>query len=211
MENRCLRVTVLLCLALGQLGLAVEQSDAVFDLSYHDTDMDDLYNYGLMFDVMVRGWYENGLGFGVAAGGGGYRADARTSSFASGLVTNAKASGHILTMPLGASALYQLPLGDDALVSFDAGFRYVLVRPNADLRANLAGVGRINHEIDVDHGWIGVLGLNYEKTLTEKVSWRVGGGYQFDIDEGKAEWLGVDIGDNELESVFLRIGLVFRE
>lgn len=211
MRNSCLVAAVLLCLILCQMSPAVDESDAVLGLSYHDTSMDELYDYGLMGDVMIRGWYENGLGFGVAVGAGGYRADARTSSLASGIVTAAKSSGYVLTFPLGVSALYQIPAGEDAILSFDAGFRYVLVEPNADLRANRAGAGPIDHKIDIDHGWTGVLGLNFEKRISEKVSWLVGGGYQFDIDKGKAEWMGIDIGDNELESVFLRIGLVFRE
>jgi len=198
-------------LVMCPVSQAVQESDAMLGLSYHDSEWEDMYDYGLLGDVMIRGWYANNLGFAVAVGAGAYRADASTNSFASGTVRNAKASGHVMMLPIGISGLYRLPLGEDAALSFDAGFRYVLVEPNADLRATLNGAGPINHKIDIDHGWTGVLGLNYEKKISENVAWLVGGGYQFDIDEGRAQWLGVNIGDNELESLFIRIGLVFKD
>jgi hypothetical protein len=211
MRTSLLCVTILGCLVLCSAGQAVEKSDAVFGLSYHDPDMDDLYDDGLMFDVMIRGWYENGLGFGVAVGGGGYQAGGTAGSFTTGTVTPARAFGNVFTFPVGMSGLYQIPLGKDAILSFDAGFRFVYVRSDADLRATLAGVGTFKDEIDIDNAWIGVLGLNYEKQISDRVSWLVGGGYQFDLAKGEAEWRGVDLGDNELESVFLRIGIVFKD
>jgi len=204
-------VTILGCLVLCPVSQAVDQSDIVFDVSYHDPDTDDLYDDGLMFDVMVRGWYKNGLGFGVAVGAGGYRADGTASSFTTGTVTPAKASGNVWTLPIGMSGLYQIPLGEDAVLSFDAGFRYVTVHSDADLRATLAGVGTFKDEIDIDNGWTGVIGLNYERQISDSISWLVGGGYQFDLAKGEAEWRGIDLGDNELESVFLRIGMVFKD
>ena len=211
MKTSLLCVTILGCLALCPAGQAVEKSDAVFGLSYHDPDLDDLYDDGLMFDIMIRGWYKSGLGFGVAVGGGEYQAGGTAGSFATSTVTPTKASGSIWTLPLGMSGLYQIPLGKDAILSFDAGFRFVYVHSDADLRAAQAGVGTFKDEIDIENAWIGVLGLNYERQISDKVSWLVGGGYQFDLAKGEAEWRGVNLGDNELESAFLRIGLVFKD
>jgi hypothetical protein len=211
MKTLAVFTTILGCFVLCPVGQAVNQSDIVFDLSYHEPDMDDVYKYGAMFDVMVRGWYENNLGFAVAVGGGGYQADGPAASFATSTVTPAKASGNIWMMPIGMSGLYQIPLGKDAILSFDAGFRFVTVHSNANLRATLAGVGTFKDEIDIDNGWTGVIGLNFEKQISDSISWLIGGGYQFDIDKGEAKWRGVDLGDHELESAFVRIGIVFKD
>jgi len=211
MKTLVVFTTILGCLILCPVGQAVNQSDIVFDLSYHDPDVDDVYDFGLMFDVMVRGWYKNHLGFAVAVGAGGYQADGTASSLTTATVTPAKTSGNIWTLPIGMSGLYQIALGKDAMLSFDAGFRFVTVHSDADLRATLAGSGTFKDEIDIDNGWIGVLGLNYEKQISDNVSWLIGGGYQFDIDKGEAEWRGIDLGDNKLESVFMRIGMVFKD
>ena len=211
MRTSVLCVTLLGCFTLCPVGQAVNRSDIVFDLSYHDPDMDNLYDDGLMFDVMVRGWYENNLGFAVAVGGGGYRADTRASSFGAGKVTTVKASGNVWMLPIGMSGLYQIALGKHGLLSFDAGFRYVMNNSKADLRATIPGSGTFKDELDIEPGWTGVLGLNYERQISDSVSWLIGGGYQFDIDRGEVEWQGLDIDDNELESLFLRVGLVFKD
>lgn len=204
-----------LCIALFGFSIlspvtqAVDQSDAVLGFSYHDPK-EDPYNDGFLFDAMLRGWFDNGLGFGVAGGAGAYRAEETLSSYDGATLLTIKASGNVVAVPIGMSALYQVPMGDNAILSFDAGLRYVLVNSNADLRATIVGTGTVKDDLDIDNAWIGVLGINYERQITDRLSWLVGGGYQFDVSEGEVEWMGIDLGDNELESVFVRLGLVFK-
>lgn len=185
---------------------------------------DDDWDIGYGASAQVIFWSDTGLGFALSAGaqqweinddvtaygedlGGGYG-----YGYAAGL------EGDAMMIPLGASALYRVALGQTASLTLEGGLRYVIVNSNiefvqaeaiADMYGNYITYAE-SYEIDIENGIVGVLGADFEMEVSPGFRLFAGAGYQFDVLKGDTSIVGFDIDyENELKAIYFRAGLAF--
>jgi len=183
---------------------------------------DDSWDIGYGASAQVIFWTETGLGFGLYAGaqmwdvtddvvvygedlGGGV-------GYAQGLGLD----GEAIMIPVGASALYKIALGETASLTLEGGVRYVIVNSNveliyaeafADAYGNYIAAAE-SYEIDFDDGIVGVVGADFELALSEGFYLFAGAGYQFDVLKGDITVGGINSEvENELNAVYARAGI----
>jgi len=134
--------------------------------------------------------------------------------------------GDAVIIPLGASAIYDIPLSQ-AMLSLIAGVDYAFV--NGDITANmLDGVfdpygnvltaDRWKEDVEVKGNLLGKIGGQITFPLNDSLKLYIGGGYQFDIVKSDikitgSRWRdydGLKVGENELAGAFGEAGLVFK-
>ncbi len=54
---------------------------------------------------------------------------------------------------------------------------------------------------------MGIIAADIEAKVTENISLLGGIGYQFDLKKGDIQFLGENLGENELEAFFVRAGI----
>lgn len=118
-----------------------------------------------------------------------------------------KADGDAVMIPLGISALLRpLPSNSPFTLTLEGGLRYVVV--NSDITITATDYEYIyEDEVDIDNGLIGLIGADLSIPIAPKASVGLGMGYQFDISKGDATWVGINIGENELEGFYINLGL----
>lgn len=185
---------------------------------------DDDWDIGYGASAQVIFWSDTGLGFALSAGvqkwdindevtsygeylGGGYG-----YGYAAGL------QGDAMMIPLGASALYRVALGQTASLTLEGGLRYVIVNSSvefveaeaiADRYGNVIAYAQ-SYDIDIDNGLVGVLGADFEMEVSPGFRLFAGAGYQFDVMKGDTTIGGVDLDyENELKALYFRAGLAF--
>lgn len=151
------------------------------------TPNEDIFSYGETLP--------NGLGYGFAS----------------------QLDGEAMLFPVGASGLWKTQIGKDAKLIFEAGIRYVFVQSDVEVKyaeaisgpgGTIVSEGKVDN--DIDDGVIGLVAVDLQIPLSDKVLGFVGGGFQFDISKGGQKIGGEDIDyDNELKAAFLRAGIRF--
>ena len=127
----------------------------------------------------------------------------------------------IVAVPVGASLLARIPLGDIVSLRGEVGARYVAMDiddwDDDDYhhhhRRYYGDRDRYYHPdkyLDVDDTSLAVVSLQLEFDLAPAVL-AVGGGYQFDLQKPDVEYLGRPIGEVNLSGAlfFVDVGLVF--
>lgn len=130
-------------------------------------------------------------------------------------------SGDAAVLPLGASALVKLPLTDVISFDLEVGLRYLFVDASIDVdteeRLELYENGILvdatkseiqQYEVEIDDGFVGLLGADCIIKLAENFALTIGGGYQFDILKAEASIDGSSEGidDVEFNGAFARAG-----
>lgn len=135
--------------------------------------------------------------------------------------------GDATLVPVGASAIYNIPLGQNVL-SLEAGLKYVFVNSRAkanmidgvvDSRGNVVSgsVEKWQEDVEIGNNLLGSIGAQIDIPLNQQVKLYIGGGYQFDIVKGdvelKSDWAdydGIKTTENELGSVFAEAGIAYK-
>lgn len=159
----------------------------------------DVYESGWALEVQYRNWLwdVNGLAFSVGI--------ERWSADEDSLDWAGSPSGELTLFTLGASWVGLVLETESDVVTVEAGLRFHLASSDIELRTD-AGVS----DVDVGNGVTGMLGLGYERRLTETVSLAASVAYKPDLLVGDAEAGGNKLRDNKLESWGVQLGLRWR-
>ena len=136
-----------------------------------------------------------------------------------------KYEGDATLVPLGASAIYDIPLGQ-AVLSLEAGLKYVFVSSSVkanmldgviDSQGNVLIADMWKEDVEIGNNLLGSLGAQINIPLNQQVKLYIGGGYQFDIVKGdvelKSDWSdydGIKTTENKLGSAFAEAGIAFK-
>lgn len=201
---------------------AAEPSAATMDLSgslvYFSPKDDDSYDGGGGLEIQGRMWLADNFGVAVVLGMDWYNVNSDLEDdfedvmlFLTGLDMSASIDDTVSLLPIGASAVYRLPMAEGFDVTVQAGLRYVLV---GDPELKLSALGDSDKtDIEIDNGLVGVIEAGLDANLFDPIFLFAGAGYQFDIMKGETQYsesdwraaLG-DLDDNELEAWFIRGG-----
>lgn len=174
--------------------------------NYMVPEDDDVFDEGWGGELQVRFWITPSLGIALAGGYAQWEVDERRFTVGEGRgVLDADLDGEIDMVPVGASLLLRPFSGDRVGLVLEGGARYVFIDSDTDVR--IAGT---RNRIDVDDAVIAVAAATIEIDLTEDVFLAIGGGYQWDVDKGDAEFLDEDFDDIELEAAFAQAGIGVR-
>lgn len=200
-------------------GTAVAQEDAAMTstefagaLQYFMPGQDDDYDSGFGAEAQIRFWQSQNLAFALAGGLASWEINDQEAVVSDGLVAVAASmEGDVMLVPIGGSILFRPTLSGNLDLIIEAGLRYVIVESDAE--ATIAAADAFGNvvggtaDIEIDNGVVGLIAANLEAELSPGVSLLGGVGYQFDIAKGDAEWMGEDLGENELKAFFIRAGL----
>jgi hypothetical protein len=217
-------------LAIGLLGTRVgaaepEKSwtDPTFDLigaatwtiptGDNDADWLDAYEIKGVF------WLTPKFGVGGSWGLGGWSIDDESirPPYALPVLEDEDSTLSIATMPIGAS-LYLRPLIQGSFsINLEAGVRYMIAWD--DVSVTLDGESPvtgddiaifISNDGDVDGGWIGLLGADFEFHVSSAFYVSLGAGYQFDLSEQTFRLWNEPPRELSFEGIALRAGLGLR-
>lgn len=199
--------------AFSQEEVRLRLTEITGTVQYFMPGEDDAYDSGFGAEGQIRFWQDAHVGFALAAGVASWDVNDQEYIESDGFTAvGASIKGSVLLVPIGGSILFRPTISDNFTLTFEGGLRYVIVESDAEaafavVDARGAAVGG-SGDIDIDNGIIGLVAVNLEAAVSPGVSLLGGLGYQFDVAKGDAEWLGEDLGENELKAFFLRAGLV---
>jgi hypothetical protein len=178
---------------------------------YFSPKDDDTYDFGLGAEAQVRFWGEEGFGWALSVGLCSWAIEDQSLSGTDGsLSVSADFDGSVLLLPLGGSVLFRPKLSDEVSLVLEGGLRYVVVNSNVDADLEVSDGSTTvfaKEEVDVENGFVGIIGANLEIEVAETTDLLVGIGYQFDLAEGDVELLDEKLGENELEAFYVRAGV----
>lgn len=182
--------------------------------TYYIPNQDDDWDYGLGGELQLRIWANPSVGVALAGGGSYWQINEDSGVSDNGLVVvEVDVEGGAVFIPVGGSLLIRAPLGENAHVVFEGGVRYVIAESNIEVTgtaSNGSASRTIDEEFEFDDGVVGVVGAYAEAGLSANSAIFGGIGYQFNIDEPTAEFEGEDVGDVNIEALYVRFGLVTR-
>ena len=161
----------------------------------------DLYDYAYGVEVEYRNWFWDPVGFALSVGVSSWEAKGGSSGVDSAELRDL--SGQLTAIPVGPSIIYKIADVTDWNLTTEAGLRYVFAQSAIDYKRATSEDGGT---LDIDGGFIAVLGLDYERYFGVGKSFFVGAGYQFDLEEGAIQVSDIGNKDNQLEAFFARVG-----
>lgn len=164
----------------------------------------DLYQetgYGL--EVQYRNWTYDPIGLALSLGLARWEANSDSKQIFAADMSDA--SGTLTLIPVGGSLVYRLVDWTEWGLIAEAGVRYVLTQSNMDFLRTLPD-RRYREEMDIKNGWVGVLGLDYERLFSNGWTMFLGMSYQMDIQTGRIEVNTGHLQDNELQALFFKVG-----
>jgi hypothetical protein len=185
---------------------------------------DDDWDKGYGASARVIFWQESGLGLALSIGVQKWDVNDEVYSYGEylgygiGYGYAAGLEGDATMIPLGASGLYKIPVGQTATLTLEGGIRYVIVNSNvkfveAEALADSYGYSindSYSYDVDYDNGIVGLIGAEFDVELSKGFRLFAGAGYQFDLMKGDTEVAGIDINyENELKAAFIRAGLAW--
>ncbi|MBI1929695.1 hypothetical protein HYR99_36285 [Candidatus Poribacteria bacterium] len=194
---------------------AKQETEFVGTAIYYKPGQDDDYDNGFGAEAQARFWLNPSVGLALSLGAASYQINEQEEIMSYGLVAvGVSMEGDVTLIPLGGSILFR-PVSDNKLaLTLEAGIRYVIVDSQAKAEIAAANAfGDFVHTRDtikIDNGVVGVVGANIEGKVSPQVSLLAGLGYQFDIVQSDAKWMGEDLGDNELKALLVKAGIVIR-
>jgi len=180
--------------------------------SFSPLSTDDNWDSAFGLDIELVNWVSPALGFAAAIGAQQW--NARTVELMdyypdSGTSVSARLSGDATICPIGLSILLRPIKSRTAELTLEAGARYAMVNSNVSARYTIedaAGTEYSQDLIHMDDGFYGLLGLDIAFPVSPYAKISLGGGYQFDISRGDAEFNDTNIGNTEFEASIVRIG-----
>lgn len=181
-----------------------------------DDFWDKAYGGGIQGVMWVNADFALAAGLGIQSWKVNEEIFGQRSGYASGLGVGEahQIVGDATMVSLGASGMYDIPLGEKAKIRLEGGIRYVVISPSIDYEYAIAVTdGRYvyweeyQYEVDIDNGFVGFIGADFDYDMGS--GWRIfaGGGYQFDISKGDISAESLNIGENELAGAFIRGGV----
>ena len=161
-------------------------------------------------------WVQPNFGFGIEAGIQSWKAvdDVYVMQVVYNQRFYAQDKGDMNIFPIGASALFNIPLGDKAKITLEGGIKYMFVQSDVEhieeIPLGISGNNIIydtyKDDVDIDNGMVGFIGADIDFDLGS--GWRLfaGGGYQFDIMKGDIDTAGLKT-ENELAGAFVKGGI----
>ncbi len=183
---------------------------------------DDDWDKGFGAFAQIVFWQESGLGIALSIGTQSWDVNDDVYFFGEDLGYGigygyaAGLEGDATMIPLGASGLYKISLGQAANLTLEGGIKYVVVNSDvkfveAEALADSYGYSisdSYSYDVDIDNGIVGVVGAEFDVELSKGFRLFAGAGYQFDLVKGDMEVDGFDVNyENELKAAFLRAGL----
>ncbi len=153
-----------------------------------DNDADWLNTYELKGVY----WLTPRFGIGGAWGLGSWEVedDSLQPPYALPVLEDKDTDLNIALMPLGASLFLRPVVENRFSVNLEAGVRYLFAWDDVSVRqsgdAPLTGDEisiSISHDGDVDGGWVGLLGADFEFLVSSAFFVSLGAGYQFDLSD----------------------------
>jgi hypothetical protein len=182
---------------------------------YYYTGDDTAYDSGIGVDLQTRFWFNPYLGCALGLGAASWEVNAmEIAESYDGFSVGVTVEGSVTHFPLGGAILFR-PVDSRALaLTLEAGVRYVVIDSHAEAAVTVADpFGNrlyLRDTIEFDDVVVGLIGVNIESKVNDELSLLAGFGYQFDLDKGHAEWMGRDLGENELKAFLFKLGLVLR-
>jgi len=183
---------------------------------------DDSWDIGYGASAQVIFWTDSGLGLALSAGAQIWDVNDDVTGYVEdvggGFVAKYREGfeGDAVMLPLGASGLYRIALGETTSLILEGGLRYVIVNSNVkfveafevDDATGNALVEAMSYDIDLDNGVVGLVGGDFEVALSESFNLFAGAGYQFDVLKGDISVVGIDSDvENELKAFYARAGI----
>jgi len=193
--------------------LPKQETDIAVTAIYYKPGQDDNYDNGFGAEAQARFWFNQNIGLALSLGAGAFQVKDQeitesTGSIAAGLSLN----GDISLVPIGGSLLFKPVNNARIQLTLEAGIRYVLVNSQAEVEfatANASGdFVYVKDTIDMENGVVGVIGANIEGKVGKQVSLLAGIGYQLDLVKGESKWRNVELDNNELKALLVKIGIV---
>jgi hypothetical protein len=213
-----------LTLAAGVYGGSAKSSELKLGGEAVRPGQDDDWDKGYGASARVIFWQESGLGLALSIGAQKWDVNDETYSsgeylgYGIGYGYAAGLEGDATMVPLGASGLYKIPVGQTANLTLEGGVRYVIVNSNVkfvEAEALVDAYGNAvtdsySYDVDFDNGIVGLIGAEFDIELSKGFRLFAGAGYQFDLVKGDTQVEGIDINyENELKAVFIRAGLAW--
>jgi len=225
-ENAVTKKWIVGAVMVGVLAACVHDAAANLEIKISGEGIlpgnDDDWDIGYGASAQMIFWSETGLGFALSAGAQKWDVNDDVTSYGLDLGGGigygyaAGLEGDAMMIPLGASVLYRIALGQTASLTLEGGLRYVIVNSNvefvqAEALADIYGnyiTSSEAYEIDIDNGIVGVVGADFEMEVSPGFRLFAGAGYQFDVLKGDTAIGGIDLDyENELKAIYLRAGL----
>ncbi len=182
---------------------------------YYYTGDDTAYDSGFGIDWQTRFWFNPYLGCALGIGAASWEVNAMhiIESYG-GYTVGVDVVGAATHFPLGGAILLR-PIDSRALaLTLEAGVRYVIIDSRAEAEVLVADpFGNwlyLRDTIEFDDVVVGLIGLNIESKVNDELSLLAGFGYQFDLVKGDVEWMGRDLGENELKAFLFKVGIALR-
>lgn len=165
----------------------------------------DLFTHTVGFEAHYRYWFQPRWGASASVGLL-YASVEKNSRDVSAGTLDGTYDGDALWVPLGGSVLYKLAYGSQWNLDLELGVRYVHLDASIDYTPADGGEPL---KLKVDDGWVGLIALEWDGPISERVWYFLGGGYQFDLKRGDLDIGSIPGRDSELQQIFFRAGLRF--
>lgn len=173
---------------------------------YYLPSDDDSYGSSYGAEAQLRYWVNDQFAIAPAIGILGWHT--RSQYETDGSITMELSKDRVEMIPLGLSALYQVKMTDRLSIQLEGGVRYVII--NSDLSVGLdTGSPTIQYlTMEFDDGVVGIIGADLLLRISDYVHLQGGIGYQVDLVKGDINLEGVAVGENELQALYFKAGLV---
>lgn len=173
---------------------------------------DDDYDYGFGLEAQARFWLTKQIGLALSLGAASWQVKDQDGYYYDAyMVEGVHVEGDLTLLPIGGSILLR-PLKMEKLdLVLELGVRYVFA--DSDITAEVGAADIFGNwayaydTVDVDDGFVGLVGMELAFNVSKEASLFLGVGYQFDISKGDMTWMGYDIAENELAAFLVTFGL----
>jgi hypothetical protein len=173
---------------------------------------DDNWESAFGLDIQLVNWFSPVLGIAAAIGVSQWNAtEVELMDYYpdSGTSVMARLYGDATIYPIGLSILLRPIRSRSAEVTIEAGARYAMVNSDVSARYTIrdpTGTQYGQDRIHLEDGFYGLLAMDIAFPVSPYAKISLGGGYQFDISRGNADFNDTNIGDSEFQASIIRIG-----
>jgi hypothetical protein len=174
--------------------------------------IDDNWESASGIDIELVNWVSPAVGIAAAIGVSQWTArEVELMDYYpdSGTSVTAHLDGNATICPIGLSVLLRPMKSRVAEVTIEAGARYAMVNSDVSVRYTItdaAGTEYGQDRIHMEDGFYGLLALDIAFPVSPYAKISLGGGYQFDISRGNADFNDTNIGNSEFQASIVRIG-----
>jgi hypothetical protein len=192
------------------VGLGAER---VFDLSVSPfvciPSEGDTWQMGYGLEVQLRTWQTENWGWAISAAIQSFAANSGGFPDQLNFVT-ASLDGDATAFAFGPSVIYRHREGERFFVLFDAGIRYVFVKPSvvADFAFtdHWGTLQQMDFPLEVDDRFMLQVGAAFGGEIKQDITWFAGLAYQLDVGGDDSSLLDYDIG-SKLGGLLVRAGV----